>query len=77
MAFGANVNLCNASKQTAFDTASMMQRNDIAKFLREMGGVEGAALNNINTSKVSDPAVIVLDDGDDQMREVGLGGELM
>lgn len=54
-----------------------MQRNDIAKFLREMGGVEGAALNNINTSKVSDPAVIVLDDGDDQMREVGLGGELM
>jgi ankyrin repeat protein len=49
VAFGANVNERNKYNQTPWDTAQFMHKDDVMKFLREMGGAGGHIPNYVNS----------------------------
>lgn len=79
VAFGANVSICNNFSQTPLDIANMMGKNDLVKFLKEVGGLEGKALNSVNNPPrhpIQEQHERMEDNGEDQMRgEMGLAGK--
>ena len=78
VALGADVNILNSSNQTALDSALMVKKSDVAKFLEDVGGAKGSTLGMMNLPQCKEERQQqVMDDGDDQMREeVGVGGKL-
>ena len=52
MAFGANVNQLNKYGQTPLDAAQFLHKEDVLKFLKEVGGMAGNALGLANSPPV-------------------------
>lgn len=72
MAFGADVNQLNQFHQTPLDTAEFLHKDNIVKFLKEVGGVKGNALVLVNS-----PQVPVQEHGHDMENEDGPRDEPM
>ncbi len=79
VALGADINILNSTNHTALDSALMVKKTEVAKFLQEVGGMLGTTLEMVNLPQSSkEERRQVVEDGEDQMREeVGVGGELM
>ena len=75
VAFGANVNILNSHGLTPLDMAQMVDKDDIVKFLEQVGGVPSKNLPLVSGPR---PPIQVKEEAEheqeDQMREeVALG----
>lgn len=70
VAFGADVNQLNRFHQTPLDTAELVHKDDIVKFLREVGGAGGNPPHFVNS-----PQLPVQEEGHGMGNEDGMRPE--
>ena len=77
VAFGADVNRSNAYSQTPLDVAKFLHKEDICKFLREVGGMDSNAARCVNSPILTPIQVQEGNEQEDAPREddFGEGGE--
>lgn len=73
VALGASVNILNQSQHTPYDTALYVGAMDVAKFLKQVGGMKGVDVDSMNSPKTKKPKRLV-EDGVEQVGELAAGG---
>ena len=75
VALGADINMMDAHHFTSYDTARYLQKNELAEFLKEVGGLDGHVLACMDQCPPSKRPRRSLEEEEEMLRGLRMGSE--